>query len=93
MLYIWWSSVFSALKVTFEKFPDPISSQGTGIATEEIRDNTNKDNPVGTDLKFVAQTSDNEIAKIAQVASAGVPDQDDPEKYINTDKKNYWKNY
>ena len=49
---------FSTLKAIIEKFPDPISSQGTGIATEEIRDDTIKDNSVDIVLKFVAQNSD-----------------------------------
>ena len=78
---------FSPLKAIEEKFPDPISSQGTVIATEEIRDDTIKDNSVDIVLKLVAQNSGDQIANIAQVASADVPDQDDPEKYVNADKE------
>jgi hypothetical protein len=35
---------------------------------------------------FVAKNSDDQIPNVAQIASADVPDQDTPEKYINTDK-------
>ena len=37
-------------------------------------------------LSFKADTSDEENLNVAQVASADVPDQDTPEKYINTDR-------
>ena len=70
------------MRAIVEKFPDLISLQGTETENDNI-----KDDPVDIVLNFAAQNSDDQIANIAQVASADVPDQDDPEKYINTDKE------
>ena len=78
---------FSPLKAIIEKFPDPLSQQGTEKAKEDTRDDNIKDNPVDIVLHFAAQNSGDQIANIAQVASAHVPDQDDPEKYVNTNKE------
>ena len=78
---------FFPLKAIVEKFPDLISAQGTETDKEEVRDDTTKNNPIDIVLNFAAQNSDDQIANIAQVASAHVPDQDDPEKYVNADKE------
>ena len=75
------------MKAIVEKFPDLISAQGTETDKDYIRDDAIKDNPVDIVLNFAAQNSDDQIANIAQVASAHVPDQDDPEKYVNTNKE------
>ena len=75
------------MKAIVEKFPDLISAKGTETDKDNIREDAIKDNPVDIVLNFVAQNSDDQIANIAQVASAHVPDQDDPEKYVNTNKE------
>ena len=72
------------MKAIVEQFPDLISAQGT---ERDFRDDTIKTNPVDIVLNFAAQNSDDQIANIAQVASANVPDQDAPEKYLNNDKE------
>ena len=58
----------------------------TETYTETISDNEISDNPVNIVLSFNADTSDEENVNVAQVASADVPDQDTPEKYLNTDR-------
>ena len=75
------------MKAVVENFPDLISAEETETDNKNIRDDAIKDNPVDIVLNFVAQNSDDQRANVAQVASAAVPDQDDPDKYINTDEE------
>ena len=58
----------------------------TETYNEAISDNDISDDPVNIVLSFKADTSDEKKVNVAQVASADVPDQDTPEKYINTDR-------
>ena len=63
-----------------EHFPDPLSDIGEH---KETSDDVNVHNEVEIVLGY---TDDNEVDDVPQVASAAVPDQDNPEKYSNTDK-------
>ena len=68
------------LEINNDVYDDTEASDGA------ISDNEISDNPVNILLSFNADTSDEENVNVAQVASADVPDQDTPEKYINTDR-------
>ena len=76
-----------------KKFLEELKGEGnedeeswTETFDEDISDDIIKENPVNIVHSFVAQNSDDQITNVAQIASADVPDQDTPEKYINTDR-------
>ena len=68
------------LEINNDVYDDTEASDGA------ISDNEISDNPVNIVLSFNADTSDEENMNGVQVASADVPDQDTPEKYMNTDR-------
>merc|ERR1711892_883682 len=77
---------FFPLNAIIEKFPDSIS-MGKKIVKEDTSEDI-MDNQVELVLEFIAEAANSvdDIPDIPQIASAEVPDQDNPEKYINTDK-------
>ena len=60
--------------------------EDTDIVNEDNSDNLIKDDQVNIVLSFIDQNGEDLIPNVPQVASADVPDQDTPEKYLTTNK-------
>merc|ERR1711892_692869 len=75
---------FFPLNSIIEKFPESIS-MGKGKVKEDTRKDI-MDNQVELVLEFIGKNSVDDFPDIPQIASAEEPDQDNPEKYVNTDK-------